>query len=174
MTITEKAAYIKGLVDGLELDGTTKEGKILSAIIDLVSDIAEDVTDIAEDVEYLEEYIYELDDDYCDCDDCDEDCCDCDCCDCEDDEYFECECPSCGEMVCFDSSIDPEELTCPACGEKFECIISEDDLEALEMLSKLTNTEITRPLRGLAERKVNFKDVINADEMLDKVYEFAK
>ena len=50
----------------------------------------------------------------------------------------------------------------------------EDDLEALEMLSKLTNTEITRPLRGLAERKVNFKDVINADEMLDKVYEFAK
>ena len=50
----------------------------------------------------------------------------------------------------------------------------EDDLEALEMLSKLTNTEITRPLRGLAERKVNFKDVINADEMLDKVSDFAK
>lgn len=49
-----------------------------------------------------------------------------------------------------------------------------DDLEALSMLSKLTNTEITRPLRGLAERKVNFKDVINADEMLDKVYDFAK
>ena len=61
MTITEKAAYIKGLVDGLELDGSTKEGKVLAAIIDLVSDIAEDVTDIAEDVEYLEEYIEELD-----------------------------------------------------------------------------------------------------------------
>ena len=50
----------------------------------------------------------------------------------------------------------------------------EDDLAALEMLSKLTNTEITRPLRGLADRKVNFKDVINAEEMLDKVYDFAK
>ena len=104
MTITEKAAYIKGLVDGLELDGSTKEGKVLAAIIDLVTDIAEDVTDIAEDVEYLEEYIEELDEDLggleeyvyelddeccecdCDCDDCDDDCCDC--CDCEDDEYF--------------------------------------------------------------------------------------
>ena len=145
MTITEKAAYIKGLAEGLELDNSTKEGKLLAAIIDMISDMAEDITDIAEDVEYLDEYIEELDedlgaleeyvyelDDECDCDDCDEDCCDCDCCDCEDDEYFEVECPSCGETVCFDCSIDPEELTCPACGEKFECIISEDDLEALD------------------------------------------
>ena len=134
MTITEKAAYIKGLVDGLELDGTTKEGKVLSAIIDLVSDIAEDVTDIAEDVEYLEEYIeeldedlgeleeyvYELDDEFeCDgdCECCDDEDCEC-CCGEEDDEYFECECPSCGEIVCFDDSLDPEALVCPACGEK--------------------------------------------------------
>ena len=141
MTITEKAAYIKGLAEGLELDGSTKEGKLFSAIIDLVSDIAEDVEyleeyieEIDEDLGGLEEYVYELDDECdccdCDCDDCDDDCCDC--CDCEEDEYFECECPSCGEIVCFDSSIDPEELTCPACGEKFECIISEDDLETLD------------------------------------------
>ena len=49
-----------------------------------------------------------------------------------------------------------------------------DDLEALELLSKLTGTEITAPLRGLAERKINFNGVINADEMLDEVYKFAK
>ena len=49
-----------------------------------------------------------------------------------------------------------------------------DDLEALELLSKLTNTEITRPLRGLAERKVNFSEVIDSADMLAKVYEFAK
>jgi threonine synthase len=55
------------------------------------------------------------------------------------------------------------------CGEK-----PDDDLEALEMLSKLTKTEITKPLRGLADRKVNFNDVIDADEMLEKVYLFAK
>ena len=50
----------------------------------------------------------------------------------------------------------------------------DDDLEALDMLSKLTGTEITRPLRGLADRKVNFKEVIDASEMLQKVYDFAK
>ena len=49
-----------------------------------------------------------------------------------------------------------------------------DDLEALDMLSRLTGTEITRPLRGLADRKVNFNEVIDAPEMLEKVYEFAK
>ena len=49
-----------------------------------------------------------------------------------------------------------------------------DDLEALELLSKLTNTVITKPLRGLAKRKVNFTDVIDKEEMLQKVYDFAK
>lgn len=145
MTITEKAAYIKGLAEGLELDASSKEGKILTALIDMVTDMANDITDIAEDIEYLdeyieeldedlgalEEYVYELDDDCCDCCDCDDDCdCECDC-DCDDD-YFEVECPSCGDVVCFDSSIDPEDLTCPACGEKFECIISEDDVSSLD------------------------------------------
>ena len=86
MTITEKAAYIKGLAEGLELDGSTKEGKLFSAIIDLVSDIAEDVTDIAEDVEYLEEYIEELDEDLGGLEEyvyeLDDECYDCDCDDC--------------------------------------------------------------------------------------------
>ncbi|MBQ7293649.1 MAG: threonine synthase [Clostridia bacterium] len=50
----------------------------------------------------------------------------------------------------------------------------DDDLEALDMLSQLTNTEITKPLRGLADRKVNFKDVIDVSDMLEKVYDFAK
>ena len=60
----------------------------------------------------------------------------CDCCDedCElnEEDYFEVECPSCGDTICFDSTIDPEELVCPACGEKFECLVSEEDLKALD------------------------------------------
>ena len=36
----------------------------------------------------------------------------------DDSEYYELECPSCGETVCFDDSLDPDELVCPACGEK--------------------------------------------------------
>ena len=46
MDICEKIAYIKGLAEGLALDETTKEGKILSAIIDLLGDITEEICDI--------------------------------------------------------------------------------------------------------------------------------
>ncbi|MBE6583579.1 MAG: threonine synthase [Ruminococcaceae bacterium] len=45
----------------------------------------------------------------------------------------------------------------------------EDDLDALDMLSKHTATEITYPLRGIAERKVRFTETVNADDMLDAV-----
>ncbi len=150
MTLSERAAYIQGLADGLELDESTKEGKLLAAIIDLVGDMADEIGAIVEDVDTLNDYIEEIDEDLgsveeilyedecdcdcdCECDECDGNCDDCDL-DCElaDEEYFEVECPSCGEVICFDGSIDPEELACPACGEKFECIVSEEDLAALD------------------------------------------
>ena len=145
MTLNERAAYIKGLAEGLEIDAKTKEGKIIAALLELACEMAEAITDIEEDIEYLNDYIEEIDEDLgeveeCLCeDDCDCDC-DCDCCDededdeyeSEDGDYFEIECPSCGETVCFDESIDPEDLICPACGEKFECIVSEDDLDIVE------------------------------------------
>ncbi len=150
MTLNEKAAYIKGLADGLDLDKNTKEGKLIAALIDLVGELTEAIDEIDEDLETLNDYIEEIDEDLgaveeylyddcdcdCDCDDdfeCDGNCCDCDeDCDLADEDYFEVECPSCGETICFDGSIDPEELACPACGEKFECIVSEDDLNALD------------------------------------------
>ena len=146
MTLNEKAAYIKGLADGLELDNTTKEGKLIAALIDIVGELTDAIYDIDEDLDTLNDYIEEIDEDLgsveellydCDDDECDCDCDgDCDCCDedCDfgDEDFFEIECPSCGEIVCFDGTIDPEELACPACGEKFECLVSEEDLEALD------------------------------------------
>lgn len=143
MTLSEKAAYIQGLADGLEIDETTKEGKLLVAIIDLLGEMTDAIGEIDEDLDTLNDYIEEIDedlgaveeylyDDECDCE-CDGDCCDCDeDCDFADEDYFEVECPSCGEVICFDGSIDPEELACPACGEKFECVVSEEDLAALD------------------------------------------
>jgi len=142
MTLSERAAYIKGLAEGMELDTASKEGKVIAALIELCSDMAEEIAALDERVDTVHAYCEELDedlgeveellleDDDCDCD-CDDCCCCDDDCDC-DEEYFEVECPSCGETVCFDSSIDPEELTCPACGEKFECLIAEEDLKALD------------------------------------------
>ena len=139
MTLSEKAAYIQGLAEGLSLDESTKEGKLLAALIDLVGEMADAIGEIDEDLDTLNDYIEEIDEDLGDVeeylydDDCD---CDCDCCDedcdMDDEDFFEVECPACGELICFDGSIDPEELACPACGEKFECIIAEEDLNALD------------------------------------------
>ena len=89
----------------------------------------------------------------CDCDDCDNCECDgdcntcecletcicgeCDCCDWEgedfeDEEYYEVECPNCGETICFDCSVDLENLICPACNEKFSCEVEVEDLKAID------------------------------------------
>ena len=152
MNLTEKSAYIKGLAEGLELDNSTKEGKVILALLGLVEEMAETIDEMQakmsdledyceeldEDLGDVEEVLLDLDDEDDDFDACDGDCDNC-CLDCDlddededDDEYFEIVCPACGDIVCFDSTIDPEELKCPACGEKFECIVDEDDLKALD------------------------------------------
>ena len=140
MTLSEKAAYIQGLAEGLSLDESTKEGKLFAALIDLVGEMADAIGEIDEDLDTLNDYIEEIDEDlgdveeylYDEDDDCDGDC-DCCCEDCDlDEDFFEVECPACGEVICFDGSVDPEELVCPACNEKFECIIAEEDLKDLD------------------------------------------
>ena len=132
MKMTEKAAYLKGLADGLDYDKTTKEGKLIAALLDVVDALAEKVDGLDYDVQELNDYVEELDEDLGDVeellyDDEDEDYCDGDCdgCDgCNDydmEDTFEVECPKCGDTICFDESIDPENLICPACGEKITC-----------------------------------------------------
>ena len=134
MGLTENAAYLKGLFDGYELDKDSKEGKIIAGMLDLIADMADKIAALEADNNELHEYCEELDsdlgqleeeflscceeeeDNYDDLND-DEDY------ECDDDsEYFELECPSCGEVICFDDSLDPETLVCPACGEKIEDI----------------------------------------------------
>ena len=46
MTLTEKVAYLKGLVDGLGVDETSKEGRIIKAIVDVLDDMALTVADL--------------------------------------------------------------------------------------------------------------------------------
>ena len=47
-----------------------------------------------------------------------------------------------------------------------------DDLDALDALSKLTNTEITYPLRDLDKRDVRFTKIIDYKNMTDEVYSY--
>lgn len=122
MTVTEKVAYIKGLVDGLKLDDDKDEVKVIKAIIELLDDMAltvsdledgldvvgEQIDEIDEDLADLETYVYEEDDDCC----CDDDC-DCDC--------YEIECPACHEIICVDDEIlEDGSIDCPNCGELLE------------------------------------------------------
>ncbi len=146
MNITEKVAYLKGLMDGLEIDKATKEGKILSAMADILEDIALTVADncdqidaIDEDLDNLEEFVYEGDffdeddeewddDDYCfgDCGDCEG------CDDFDVDEYeYEIECSNCHETIFIDESAFEEGKTfeCPACGTILEAYTELDDEE---------------------------------------------
>ena len=46
----EKAAYLRGLIEGLGIDETTKEGKVIKAMSELLSEMAETVDSIDEDV----------------------------------------------------------------------------------------------------------------------------
>lgn len=130
MTINEKAAYLKGLAEGLHLDDSTPVGQLMGKVLDILSDITAEVTDLREETNSLREYAEELDEDLGDVesdlwgdDGDDED-------DEEDTGFYEATCPACGETVCFDDSIDPEEVVCPACGEKFSCVLDcEGDCE---------------------------------------------
>ena len=70
MTISEKSAYIKGLADGLDYDKESAEGKLITALIDLVGEMAgaideidSSMDEIDSDLEELNDYIEEVDSD---------------------------------------------------------------------------------------------------------------
>ena len=150
MTISEKAAYLKGLMDGLGLDTEKAEGKMIEAIVDLLGDVTKRLTDveettiaisdeldeIEEDLDAIEDYILdeedEYDDDYeDDFDDYDED-------DFEDEGFdfgdeettiYEVKC-ACGNIIDFDEeTLEAGSIECPECGELLEFSLEDDETE---------------------------------------------
>ena len=142
MTTVEKVAYLKGLAEGMEIDETTKEGKLLKAIVDVLGDIAEDAADLEDYVAELTEQVDAVDEDLSSLEDvvyeefdeeCDGDCDDCDGCDDWDDEFYDVTCPNCKEEF----EVDEETLLdggidCPNCGEHLEFDIDGEDEEETE------------------------------------------
>ena len=147
MTISEKSAYLKGLMDGLSLNTETDEGKMISAIVDLLGDMAKRITDIEEttiaisdeldeieeDLDAIEDFIMDEDeDDYEDEEDFDWDD--------EDEEFeegfdfgdedttiYEVQCV-CGEVINFDEeTLEEGSIICPNCGETLEFDVEEDE-----------------------------------------------
>ena len=136
MSLKEKAAYLKGLSEGLGLDTESREGKLLSVVIDMLSDMAVEIEDLNEnaldigeeldaissDLADVEEFLFDNDDDddddfddFLDFDDDDDD-------DFDDDEDDDddCDCEYC------DKNSFSYEVDCPSCGEKIE--LTESDL----------------------------------------------
>ncbi len=118
--LTERAAYLQGLVDGLDLGKESKEGKVLNGMIGLLHEMAHSVTELEKSHSELETYVEAVDEDLLDLEDevyeddiqltGDED---------YEDDYIDVECPVCRETVCFDPEIleddDVVEVTCPNC-----------------------------------------------------------
>ena len=148
MTISEKAAYLKGLLDGLKLNTESDEGKMIAAIVDLLGDVTKKVTDIEdttiaisdeldeieEDLDAIEDYIMDEEDDYDDEDDYDFD---------DEDDYdeegfdygdedttiYEVEC-ACGNIIDFDEeTLEAGSMICPNCGETLEFTFEDDEDE---------------------------------------------
>ena len=138
MTITEKVAYLKGLADGLAIDTEkSKEGKLISVIIDILEEMGMSIEDLEENTTALGEELDAVSDDLADVeeilfedeDDEDEDGC---CCGEEDDDdFFEVECPNCQEPLVIDEDVlEAGVIECPNCHSQFavsdECDCDED------------------------------------------------
>ena len=139
MEINEKVAYLKGLAEGMELDTSKKEGKLLAAIIDVLEDISLELLDLQDQTDELMDGLDAVSDDLEDVEDLlfDED-------DEDDEEYYEDEldededcyattCPTCEETIYFDESVlEDGEVICPNCGEKLEFDLSSLEEEECE------------------------------------------
>ena len=112
--LTDRVSYLMGLAEGLNLNDSTAEGKVLIKMLEMLSEMADEIECLRRDHVELDEYVESIDSDLSDmeeaifgdeededeegcccgcddCEDCDCDCdcedCDCDCdCDCEDDD----------------------------------------------------------------------------------------
>ena len=173
MELSKKAAYLQGLVDGLGVDESTKEGKIIRAMSQLLTEMTDameamdedlsraydQINDLSDELEDLEadlyEYEYEDDEDQ-DSDEENED-------DANDDDiasepFYEVACPNCGETVYVsEDDLDAGEANCTHCGVTFEVALEGEEEEPED---GAVQYEVTCPDCGTTA-------VFEEDELLD-------
>jgi len=117
--IKERAAYLRGLAEGLNVGDGTREGRILREVVSFLSEVAEQIDVMRARQADLEDHIEGLDEDVADLEQLVYD----------DDDLFDLTCPHCHEEF-FDPRLldeDVDELTCPACGQLVLVDDDEDD-----------------------------------------------
>ena len=177
MELSKKAAYLQGLIEGLGIDETTKEGKIIKAMSALLGEMADamegmdedlsraydQINDLSDELEDLEADLYEEEDDEDASEDEAEDT------DGEDDDttdddiasepFYEVACPNCGETVYVsEDDLDAGEANCAHCGVTFEVALEGDEEEEAE--DGPVQYEVTCPDCGTTA-------VFEEDELLD-------
>ncbi|MBE6838099.1 MAG: hypothetical protein E7507_00965 [Ruminococcus sp.] len=139
MRITEKVAYMQGLMSGLKIDESTNEGKVLLQMSEILAEMADVLDGMQDEIGELTELVDIIDQDLGDVEEAlledDDDDCDCDCCDdyddFDDDEFlYEVVCPTCGDSICLDEDmLDEGSINCPNCNELLEFDFDECDCE---------------------------------------------
>lgn len=136
MSLTEKTAYLRGLMDGMGLQAeTSDERKLLAAIVDVLDDIAanveannESITSLADELDELDDAVTELEEILEDDDDEDDED--------EDDEEeveYQLDCPECGSPIILDEdTIAGGETVCPHCNQKLSIDVGFEDEESGE------------------------------------------
>ena len=144
MTLSEKSAYLKGLMEGMKLSTETDEGKMIAAIVELLGDvtktlgdvqettiaISDELDEIEDDLDAIEDFIMSMDEDEFDDEDFDFE-------DLEegfdfgdeDTTIYEVTC-ACGEVIAFDEeTLEEGSIICENCGEKLEFSFEDEDEE---------------------------------------------
>ncbi|MFZ5633633.1 MAG: CD1247 N-terminal domain-containing protein [Bacillota bacterium] len=141
--LKSRVAYLQGLSAGMDISSESKEGRILSGIIEVLDEFARSFNELEEAHGQLEDYLESLDEDLFQLEediykDSDEDPV------ADSGDYLEVECPRCGEVVCFDSGVleddDVVEVTCPNCDEVV--FINDDNFQAADEPEQLEGRRI--------------------------------
>lgn len=140
MKLTEKMSYLQGLIDGLDIDKSTKEGRVLLQMSEVmaemvlyIDDLQSQVDELTELCDILDEDLGEVEQELYDFEECEE------CGECfddeedfddddedefgfdDEDELYEVTCPTCGDTILVDEGmIDEGSINCPNCNELLE------------------------------------------------------
>lgn len=131
MDLNAKAAYIRGLMTGMEFDPNSKNGKIIAAMMDLLEEMAATVTEHDQALDQAFDELDAIDEDLDDLTDAlfgaEED-------DEDEDAEYEVTCPNCGTVTAVDEdTLLSQELVCPNCGAAFDIELAPEDGEDAEV-----------------------------------------
>ena len=143
MDLNAKAAYIRGLMTGMEFDADSKNGKVIAAMMDLLEEMAATVTEHDDALDQVYDELETLDQDlddvvsdiYGDDEEDDDE-------DKEEEDHgalYEVTCPNCGEISTLDEEtlMDPEgDLVCPHCGATFDIELEGTEEDSAEETDK--------------------------------------